>query len=225
MLYACAATEAGGAVYMDSGTLDITDSELYVAKSKNGACVYSTSADVTVDGTSISGCGASSGGGGIFISTGDLTISDSDIEDNSATYGGAIEVDYGAVQISDTTIEGNSATTSGGGLFLQDGTARFSDVAIIDNEAATGGGLFLYTTAVTIDCATTGGVSANVATSAGGGAYIEESAILSTSNCNWGYRSDENDPDDVYLALSGDAYTDFDSSATFDCDGSTGACN
>jgi hypothetical protein len=178
-----------------------------------------------VDGSSISGCGASSGGGGIFISTGDLTISDSDIEDNSAAYGGGIEVDYGALQISDTTIEGNSATTSGGGLFLHDGAATFTDVSIIDNEATTGAGLFLYTAVVIIECATTGGVSANVATTAGGGAYVEEHGIVATSNCNWGYRSDENDPDDVYLALSGAAYTDFDSTATFDCDGSAGTCN
>jgi len=224
MLYTCAATEGGGGIYMESGTLDISGSELYVAKSTNGGCVYSGAADVTLDSSAVSTCGASSGGGGLFVSTGDLTITDSDIEDNSAAYGGAIQADYGDLIIDTSTLEGNSASSAGGAMFLQTGSAVLTDVSLIDNEADSGAGMYLGSAVVVVDCPTTGGVSANAASLMGGGAYIEDSGVLESSSCNWGYRSDENAPDDVYLASSRESYLDFDSTATFECDGSAGSC-
>ena len=57
-------------------------------------------------------------GGGVFISAGQVLISDSDIRDNQAAYGGGLFSDIAAlVDVSDSTIADNTAAFDGGGMF------------------------------------------------------------------------------------------------------------
>jgi CSLREA domain-containing protein len=62
-------------------------------------------------------------GGGIYNS-GDLTITNSTFEDNSAINGGAIYNAGGSLKITSTTFSGNTASNNGGGIYYNDGDSE-----------------------------------------------------------------------------------------------------
>jgi len=52
------------------------------------------------------------------LDNGNPTISDNNIEDNTANYGGGIHVDHCSPTITNNAITGNSANLIGGGIFV-----------------------------------------------------------------------------------------------------------
>ncbi|MCU0373557.1 MAG: right-handed parallel beta-helix repeat-containing protein, partial [Ignavibacteria bacterium] len=99
------------------------------------------------------GSGFAGYGGGIYISTNYLTLSNSVIHNNTATFGGGIYVnDYSGQTINNCRIYSNSATASGGGLYLSYNSFSTVTNCIISNNVCTntgdiwgGGGLGIYT--------------------------------------------------------------------------------
>jgi hypothetical protein len=96
---------------------------------------------------------------------GTLTIDNSTLSGNSATYGGGI-LNNGTLTINNSTLSGNSAT--GGGGILSRGTLTINNSTLSGNSAAQGGGIFNSGT-LTINNSTLSGNSAEGSRPIGGG--------------------------------------------------------
>jgi CSLREA domain-containing protein len=81
--------------------------------------------------------GAGSEYGGGILNQGTLTIRDSALVRNSATFGGALSTQgTSTATLSNTTISGNSATEDGGGLSVETGgTVKLTSVTVSANQA------------------------------------------------------------------------------------------
>lgn len=161
---------SGGAVYVEHGTLGVTNCEL------------------TGNSTDVGGAG-----GAIFSNRGDVTITGSRIINNFAGYGGAIFSTTGAegfLHIEDSTFTGNTATQYGGALLLngfnqQGGGSSQVHVynsRIYANQAPNGGGIFIGKTGDTeVEPYAKGGVNIknseiaenSATTGNGGGIYLK----------------------------------------------------
>ena len=123
-------------------------------------------------------------GGAIFAVSGNVSISNSTISNNSVSryvraYGGGLVIRGATVTISNTTISGNSALTgygsSGGGIYVQGGTTTISNSTISGNSATpaggngVGGGIWIEGGSVTISNST---ISNNSADKHGGGIRV-----------------------------------------------------
>jgi uncharacterized repeat protein (TIGR01451 family) len=135
------------------------------------------------DAAELSGAWRNDAGGGVYVVTATVTISNNRVFGNTAyRRGGGLYL-----VVSDATLSGNIITSNsagiGGGLFLLDSNATLSGNTITNNNAEDGGGLYL----VYSDATLSGNiVSSNTArginwpNGIGGGLYLLESdAILS----------------------------------------------
>ena len=155
------ASRDGGGVYNDGGTFtmeNVTISGNTAASGGGGVSSYNggtvTLENVTVSDNTANNTEDPSGacGGGIFCSTGTLTvrggiISGNEIKGTRNTYGGGIYLGNSATaEITDVTISGNTAY-NGGGIAVSNGTtAEITDVTISSNTAYNGGGVYNYGT-------------------------------------------------------------------------------
>jgi len=147
-----------------------------------------TPVDVYISGFTITGgSGTDRGsiiGGGIdgYFSSG-LSITDCQIEGNTADYGGGLITSLtGLTQLTDTTFFNNEATVSGGGVYIGAGGVDMVGTTVTANSAVNGGGLFLDDTEATLDSASE--VTSNTASTAGGGAYLSNSDLYGGVNAN-----------------------------------------
>jgi PKD repeat protein len=113
-------------------------------------------------------------GGGMYIETGNVVLSEVQIISNSASYkGGGVLVWSGSVmlsggQISHNTAKGPTGWDGGGGMFVL-GSATLNGVQVISNTAiANGGGLYVYQSNVTVN----GGQIIDNSAWGGGGVFI-----------------------------------------------------
>jgi Bacterial Ig-like domain (group 3) len=182
----------GGGVYNLSGTIAISGSTVEsnaVSQGEDGAGIYNlatitlTDTTVTKNGAGASGDFYTSEGGAIF-SSGTLTISGGNLDENTAGEGGGIE-NSGMLTITGATIQSNAAgSTSGGGVHnLTAGTVAISDSTLINNDAAGGGGGIANDGAATVtNCTFTENL-------ADGGAGVENTgsltAVSTTIYYNW----------------------------------------
>ncbi|MBE6623800.1 MAG: hypothetical protein E7621_06435 [Ruminococcaceae bacterium] len=143
----------GAAIILDSGKLDIYDSEFI----NNEVNVFEND---TAD--SLSGRGAA------IYSFGELNIYNSKFAGNHATKGGAI-YNYRETHLNDTDFEGNTSSTSGGAIYIPSSVSAYlftDDVSFKGNTAATGGAIHSGGTTNFADTSFTG----NEATNGNGGA-------------------------------------------------------
>ncbi|MGL5081689.1 MAG: choice-of-anchor Y domain-containing protein, partial [Microcoleaceae cyanobacterium] len=136
---------------------------------------------VTIDGLTITRGLATGGfpagsGGGIYNRE-SLSLSNSTISGNSASYGGGIFNYLGTAAISNSTISGNSATNRGGGIFNYRGTAAISNSTISGNSANNGGGITNYDNTVALVNTT---ISENIALVGSGIASFGDSVTFTT---------------------------------------------
>jgi hypothetical protein len=110
------------------------------ASGGNGGGIYSQYGNLTLSGTTINGNSADRGGG-IFSHRGDLTMIDTTLSGNSTSlYGGGIFGSYGNLAVTRSTISGNSAGRTGGGISASNVTV--SNSSISGNSAGGGGGIY-----------------------------------------------------------------------------------
>ncbi|MCB9762522.1 MAG: hypothetical protein H6739_22175 [Alphaproteobacteria bacterium] len=187
---------AGGGVECD-GLVDLTMSDVIVQDSRAGV------------------------GAGIYLRGCTATLSDVTLRDNVADYyGGGLALLGGEATLERVTVQDN-VSDHGGGLAVvgYDGDARLSlvDSLVQDNTAnRLGGGAVVESG--TLDCAADpaeiAGFLANTADS-GGGVYLSPGGAVTSTDCDWGSGSSENDPEDVSSVRA--AYGD---DETFACDAS-----
>ena len=88
------------------------------------------------------------GGGGIFNGYGTLSLTNSTVSGNTATYDGGGIFNYGTLTLTNSTVSGNSAAFYGGGIFNEYGLTLTNST--VSGNTATyygGGGIFNYGTA------------------------------------------------------------------------------
>ena len=85
-------------------------------------------------------------GGGIYNYEGSLTLRDSEIRDNEATFGGGI-YSIGTTVVEDSAVVGNRATSGGAGIFNFEGTLLVHNSRVGENRVTgqgPGGGVYNY---------------------------------------------------------------------------------
>lgn len=99
--------------------------------------------EVSLENLTLTG-GNTAEAGGAILSAEDLTISNSQLNNNSSSEsGGAISVSYGgSLSVTDSAIEGNTAGDRGGGIDIaRDSTVKIVNTVISRNSAGAGGGI------------------------------------------------------------------------------------
>jgi CSLREA domain-containing protein len=129
------------------------------------------------------------GGGGILNWGGTLTVTNSILSGNSATWGGGIYNYNSALTIVNSALSTNVATTSGGGIYNNGGTLTVTDAWFNGNSATNENGGGIYNNSALTNSVTSNTFSANTATSgSGGGIFNNTGSVLtvtgSTFNTN-----------------------------------------
>ncbi|NLE39155.1 MAG: hypothetical protein GX621_14120, partial [Pirellulaceae bacterium] len=159
----------------------------------------------TLNGVAISGGNANgsssssalyrtSGAGVFFTGSGTLTITNSTLSGNSASYGGGIYNHYSTLTVTNSTLSGNSAQHFGGGICNDYGTMNVTNSTVSGNSASSGSGGGIRNLYGTLDL-TNSTITGNSANNYGGGidSYnsildVTNSTISgnSASNCDGG---------------------------------------
>ena len=123
---------------------------------------------VTFDGVTIQNAKTTAQGGGIWANSA-LTLTNSTVTGNTASWGGGIfNGSAGTMAISNTTINQNTASTSGAGAIGNRGALTITDSTISGNKCAANGGA--------------------IVSFAPGNITIETSTFSGNSAANWGRR-------------------------------------
>jgi hypothetical protein len=134
--------------------------------------------DATIIATRLEGNEAIDGGGGIFSEAAtQLSLTDSTLSNNLATYGGGIAfLGEHVLSVTSSLITENLALEDGGGVFSV-GSDRFFNTTLNANRAALGGGFFHPTNDHEVHLFHTT-IVGNEATEEGGGVYLSPSTPL-----------------------------------------------
>ncbi len=148
-------------VYTEHGALTLTSSTLtggnaytryspvmllnsVISDSESGG-IFTRSGDVTLTNSTVRNNSRVGSGAGIHTLRGGVTLINSTLSGNHATgNGGAIYSEIGAISLTNSTISGNSSAQHGGGIYVKGGHVSVALSTITQNSASnTGGGLSL----------------------------------------------------------------------------------
>lgn len=143
---------SGGGVYIGNGSGEsVIEQSLIQGNHAGFGCgvyVYGTQATFNDNLIQNNTSGAFGGkGGGVRISSGNVTLYDNHIRDNVMTnmsYGGGVAIGGGAATLISNTIEDNTVLGWGGGVFVDDATALLDRNTIHGNLSMHGGGLYAW---------------------------------------------------------------------------------
>ena len=158
-----------------------TISDNATGTSWSGGGIYNSSGAVTINNSIISNNTASESGGGIRNGNSDsnlFTITDSVISDNRATIGGGIRSDGGTMTIINSNIKANTASFRGGGILTSGGTMNVTGSTISNNSAMDDGGGIANFATLNLSNTT---ISINSATDQGGGIHNGGNGTLNYS--------------------------------------------
>ncbi|MBI5508960.1 MAG: hypothetical protein HY903_09420 [Deltaproteobacteria bacterium] len=166
-----------------SGDLNGDDGAAFANTTDNSVNVVWVTADVVIDGFTVSGGNAPTLGGGISVVSGSTaTISHCVVRDNQAGNYGAGVYSGGTPIISDCSFIHNASGAIGGGVVLSTATT-ISGSYFQDNSAVTGGAIFVWG-ASGIPTVTDSIFDANTA-SAGGGAVGDVDSGINLQRCTF----------------------------------------
>lgn len=183
------ATENGGAIYLLGGNVTIADPVITsngikdgVVTTQNGGAIYigGTGAGLTTTGdVRIEGNKSTTAGGAVYVSNGNVTLSQSTITSNASANGGAFYVTGGSITTAGGTVSNNVATNEGGVFYVNNGNINLGAIQITNNSAVNGGAISLHNGAFEIDpmCV----VTSNTATGNGGGLYVSNTGKTGTT--------------------------------------------
>jgi hypothetical protein len=136
---------------------------------------------------------AGSAGGGVYVYSARVTISNCTVTSNTGSqHGGGLYFDHSNVTLWGNTIQGNNGSThgggDGGGLHLRYSDATLIGNKIVSNTAGTdyfsqGGGVYAYSSTVSIsNCVVAENIASTEDVGEGGGLYFNESAATLSDN-------------------------------------------
>jgi hypothetical protein len=152
----------------------------YYGAYDTGGGVYVMTATVTLSDNQIYNNTAPYGGGGVFLGYSNGRLNGDKIFDNHAnTGGGGVFFYNGAPTLDSSSVMSNTTNNLGGGLYIFSSAARLTDNTIRGNSANNlGGGLDVASCSPTLDGNIFAGNTANL----GGGAYLWYNHSLLTNN-------------------------------------------
>lgn len=147
-------------------TVSISGITITGGNTDSGGGIYNGGGTLTVTDSTISGNTASFEGGGIYTTSGTLAVTNSTISGNNAVKAGGIFNWLCTVTVTNSTISGNTATQGDlpGGIYSY-GWLTVTNSTITGNVGGTGGGINSYGW-LTVTNST---ISSNLAANAGGG--------------------------------------------------------
>ena len=136
------ATYHGGGINSVSGTgmLKIENTSIRDNTAESGGGIYNSSMNLSISNSEINHNSSSHNGGGIYHTANDLTIFDSDLMDNQSNYNGGGIWNGGTINVGQSKLKNNSARYWGGGIH-NIGTANLSQAIVQGNHAKDGGGI------------------------------------------------------------------------------------
>ena len=147
-------SDGGGGLEINSGTAQLTNLEIYnnsATWSGGGLCCHGT-AQVTGTNLDIYANTARYGGGvsvenGTGTATDSLTLTDSQIHDNTITtngLGGGLYLYTGSTTLQNTTVSNHTITTNGGGAYMANNATLtlLQSTTFQDNSAQNGGAIY-----------------------------------------------------------------------------------
>ena len=163
--------------------------------------VIGTTADLTLQGVTVSGGVSNARGGGVYAdATAKLTVENSIITGNTVIgaaqfySGGGVSSVQGDITLNHSIVSGNSAQKNGGGIYCKvDGTITLNNSTVSGNHAYdSGGGIYNFAGDVVLNGSTVSGNSAGITYTtpsysiprggnAGGGIWVYSKAILTNS--------------------------------------------
>ena len=146
------ATENGGAIGLNHGTVIVKSGNFSNNTAENGGAIYLGEGDMSMNNIFIHENTATKSGGGVYLANGTLTIKGAD----------------------KNKIINNTATSTGGGIQVQDGDLKMEICLVQENKANYGGGVCVNNSdAITIDLLNPAiNFEKNSATTAGGGMAV-----------------------------------------------------
>ncbi|MBE6497857.1 MAG: hypothetical protein E7Z81_06225 [Methanobrevibacter sp.] len=184
----CTATYSGGAIYMNSGSLNVEDSIF----SNNGAyddggAIWLDNANSTIRNSFFEYNGARDVGGAIYslystVNVINSTFSNNYKKNSLTKSGAAIYSQNSKLTVSDSCFENNTASSTGGAIDIEKGTAEITSSSFINNYAEASGGAInvnqlsdVKVSGCSIEKSSTDGI---------GAALFSESSELSVKNTN-----------------------------------------
>ena len=155
-IYGNTATENGGAIGLNNGTVTVKSGNFFNNTAGRGGAIYLGTGNMSMNNVCIHENTATYSGGGVYLANGKLTIGDSDnnkINSNTAN---------------------STATSTGGGIHIQNGELEMTKCLVQENTATYGGGVCVSNTnTTTIDLLNSAiTFEKNTATTAGGGMAV-----------------------------------------------------
>lgn len=194
-----AVAEDGSAVYVQDGTLTLLDSSVVGNSASYGAIRIDNQSQVSLQRVQLTSNTATIEGGGVYNSTGFLTVDDSTFHSNDAQEGGGIFNAGGFVTISDSSFTANSAALGGaitnwqtgvmtvtqstftanqagsGAAINSSGALTIYGSEFHNNQAGQGGAIDAWLASIDIDSST---FTANSASGQGGAIYASQSDVV-----------------------------------------------
>jgi fibronectin-binding autotransporter adhesin len=147
------------------------------------------------------------GGGGIYVKSGSLMLTNVIVENNLAMgYGGGLLVNGGKMTMMGGTFTNNGVqtTSNGGGIYVNAGTLTLTKTKILNNYilpgagAGNGGGMYLNGGIVKI---TSGSIKKNNGANQGGGIYNKAGSLTLKSDVTVTVNSAASQGGGLYLAI------------------------
>ncbi len=177
----------GGAIYMGSGTIDITGGSIsYNAAAASGGGIYAHNAYVNVNGdnATMAHNTAEENGGAVCMETLTFKLIKGSITENSAgSNGGAIWSATGSVEVSGGSMSNNTAGQDGGAVYTNESSFIMTGGKITGNTANQNGGA-VYSNIGSVSYTGSRGseISGNTATYGNGGGICSVSGAVSITN-------------------------------------------
>lgn len=137
---------SGGSLKSLGGQLVLTQVTLQDGSaSREGGCLALYQTLATLDHVSFDGCTAGSAGGGIYVQSGSLTMTDVQVEScglmpDALGEGGGLRATDSRLELTRVALLRNFSPGSGGGLSQQGGSALLQNVSMLGNQAGGLGG-------------------------------------------------------------------------------------
>lgn len=130
----------------ETTTATIVDSDITNNNTEgyaDGGGIRNYGGDLTITNSNI-GNNSAAEGGGIYSGSSEVTIDRSSIFNNQARFdGGGIVNDFGDMEIVNSTISGNTAVNGGGGIYnYEEAALDISNSTLTNNESSHGAGIF-----------------------------------------------------------------------------------